>query len=115
VKREVRQLMSQRAGEVVLIGAEQNGARTGLGDGRPPGGGSAGREGIQGAAIGHDDEAERTRVPYAQTGPLGRTIGGPGQVEGDRPLGRPGDDGDPTNLDGGRVTLEQEDERENER
>lgn len=107
--------MSQRAGEVGLIGAEQDGALAGLGDGRSPGGGPAGGQRIERASIGHDDEAERPRVSQAQPGPLGGTIGGTGEVEGDRPLGRPGDDGDATDLDRGRLTLEPEDEREDER
>jgi hypothetical protein len=115
VEREVRQLVSQRTGEVVLIGAEQNGALAGLGHGRSPGGRSPGGKGIQRTAIGHDDEAKRTRVPPSQAGPRGRAIGGAGQVERNRPLGRPGDDRDAANLDRGRVTLEQEDEREDER
>jgi len=111
----VRQLVSQRTGEVVLIGAEQNGALTGLGDGRSPRRGPPGGEGIQRAAIGHDDEAERSRVSPSEPRPLGGAIGRAGQVEGNRPLGRPSDDGHPTDLDRGRVTLEQEDEREDER
>jgi hypothetical protein len=111
VKGEVRQLVSKRAREVVLVGTEEDGALAGLGNRGSPGRGPARGEGIECAAVGHDDQAQWTRVSQPETRPLGRAVGGASQVEGDRPLGRPGDNGDPTDLDGGRATLEQEDER----
>jgi hypothetical protein len=111
VKGEVRQLVSKRATEVVLIGAEEDGALTGLGNRCAPGRGPARGERIEHAPVGHDDEAERARIPEAEARPLGRAVGGARQFEGDRPLGGPRDYGDPTDLSRGRVTLEQDDER----
>jgi hypothetical protein len=111
VKREVGQLMTKCARKVVLIGAKQDDALAGLGDGGAPGRGSAGGERIERAAVGDDDEAERTGITEPESRPLGGTVGGAGQLEGNRLLSRPRDDRDPTDLDRGRVALEQENER----
>jgi hypothetical protein len=111
VKGEVRQLVSKRARQIGLVGTEQDGALAGLGNGRTPGRCPARGERIEHAAIGHEDEAECTRISTPEARPLGRAVGGAGQVEGNRPLCRPGDNGDPTDLDGGRGALEQQDER----
>ena len=115
MQREVSQLMSKRAREVVLVGPEQNGALAGLGNGGAPRGRASRGERIERAAVGHDDEAERSGISQPQPGPLGRPVSHAGQIEGNRPLRRPRDDGDSTDLDRGRVTLELEDEREAER
>jgi hypothetical protein len=56
------------------------------------------------------DEPERPRVAQAKSRPLGRPVGEPREVGGDRPLGGPGHGRDPTDLDRGGVALEKEEE-----
>jgi hypothetical protein len=111
VQREVRELVAQGARQVVLIGAQQDGARAGLGDRRPPGGSRARCERFEGAAVGNYDQSERRGVAPTEPRPVGGSVGGAREVEREGPLGGPGDGGDPAYLDGGRRALKEEGER----
>ncbi len=108
MEREVRQLMPQRADEVGLIGAEENGAGVRHGDRHPPCGRPATSERVEQSLVGRDDEAERLRVTPAEAGPLGGAVGDPGELDRERALGRPRDDGHAPDLPGGRSPLEEE-------
>jgi hypothetical protein len=111
VQREVRELVAQRAKQVVLVGAQQDGALARLGDRRPPGGSSARCQRIEGTAVGNHDQSERSGVAPTEPRPVGGPVGGAREVEREGPLGGPGDGGDPAYLDGGRRALKEEGER----
>jgi hypothetical protein len=111
VQREVSELVAERARKVVLIGAQEDGALAWLGDGCAPGGGPARGERIEGAAVGNYDEPEGSRVAPTESWPVGGAVGGASELEGDGPLGGPGDSRHPAHLDGGRCALEEKGER----
>jgi hypothetical protein len=103
--------MAEGPGQVVLVGAQEDGALARLGHGGTPDWGPPRGERIKDAAVGNHDEPERSGIAPTEAGPVGGTIGGAGEVEGDGALGGPGDDRDPADLDGGRRRLQQEGER----
>ena len=74
----------------------------GSGDGGAPGRARGPGERIEHAAVGNHDEPERPRVAPAEARPLGRPVGGPGELGGEGALGGPGDGRHPPDLDGGR-------------
>jgi hypothetical protein len=111
MEREVGQLVAQGAGELVLVGAEDDGAGTGEGHGGAPARNAATGEGVEQAAVRNYDEPEGTRRPQAEPGPARRAVGHPRQIGGHAVLGRPEHGGDPADLARDRLDLQQQGER----
>jgi hypothetical protein len=107
------QLVAERAGEIALVGAEQDGAGPRNGHGRAPGGSAAGGKRIEDSAVGNDDQPERPRIAAAQPGPVGGPVGDRGELRGHGALCGPGHRRDPADLDGRRGSLKQKEEGEN--
>jgi hypothetical protein len=102
---EVSQLVPKGPVEVVAIGAQKDRAGTGERNGGTPGWSPAAGERVQRAAIGNYDELKRTGRAQAQTGPVGRTAGPAGQVEGKLALAGPCNDGNLSQAHCGGLSL----------
>ena len=102
--------MAERAGEIALIGAEDNGSGPGQRDRGPPRRRATRGERIEDAAVRNDDQSQRARISAAEPGPIGRAVRPARQIGGDGALRRPRDRRDASDLDGGRRALKEEGE-----
>jgi hypothetical protein len=102
--------MTERAGEIVLIGAEDDGSGPRQRDRCPPDRCAAARQRIKDAAVRHDDQSQGTRVSAAEPGPIGWAVGDAREIGGHGPLRRPRDRGYASHLDGRRRALKEEGE-----
>lgn len=99
------QLVSEGTGEVVLIGAEEDGAGAGHRHGGAPCRGPTLGERVEDSTVGHDDETERPRFPAAEAWPLGWPAGEDGQLTRKGALRGPRHGGHPPDLDRRRRAL----------
>lgn len=83
------QLVSEGFIQITGVGSEQDGVCTGQRYCSTPRRGAAQRERVQPAAVRNEDEPQRTRIPAAETWPLGRLVGPLRKIDGQSQLIRP--------------------------